>query len=421
MSIYFYFCVPKQKNNILLLFAYHSHDKSPAVVHATCSPKIPFSLPNMASLERYVPLGKNSLSSDAPGWCSTTVGQSEQGPVCWKCKGRKQLVDKKAFKKGSKDHQFKKAKLMDQARNFLYKECSVCHGKGFLPPKRIEMSSLSFHPGMITRKRRCPESWQCKGPKAHAVFEAEEIGNDSMINGQEGETDSPLLLLHRANSMKLVQAGVTVPCRNYSEYPWYPSNKGEQLCNLVGDWRILQRVGSHRWTTDDIVTAKIAIDEISKLQETISGPLRYLDLGCGNGSVLQMTSWGLMESHDVKAFGIEARSEAAALARRSLSFNIGRDNIGDLISVIHGDFRDLERKVPFEGRKGDNNPDQLKQFYNAKEEMFHLVTGTPPYFQVDFSTSETSSEEKDDKIVTAAVINQGGMPTSVQSAPGTLC
>jgi hypothetical protein len=31
------------------------------------------------------------------------------------------------------------------------------------------------------------------------------------------------------------------------------------------------------------------------------------------------------------------------------------------------------------------------------------------------------AEEKDDKIVTAAVINQGGMPTSVQSAPGTLC
>ena len=356
-----------------------------------------------------MPLGGNSLSSDAPGWSSTTVGQ---GPTCWKCKGRKQLVDKKALKKGSKEHQVKKAKLIDKKP---LKECSVCHGKGFLPPKRIEMTSLAFQPGMITRKRRCPDSWQCTGPKAHAVSQAEKLKN-----GIQNDADSPLFLLHKANSMKLVEAGVTAPCRSYNEYPWYPSNKGEQLCNLVGDWRILQRVGSHRWTTDDIVTAKIAIEEISKLREMVSGPLRYLDLGCGNGSVLQMTSWGLMGKHDVKAFGIEARSEAAALARRSLSFNIGKDNIGNLISVIHGDFRDLERKVPFEGRKGDNSPEQLKHFYDTKEERFQLVTGTPPYFQVDFSTRESLSEDKDDKIVTAAVINQGGMPTSIQSAPGKL-
>ena len=374
----------------------------------------------MSSIERYVPSGVNSLSSDAPGWGSA-VGQSEQtGPTCWKCKGDKQVVDKKKSKRRIKEHEDKKMKVSQQTLVVPMKPCSVCHGKGFLPPKSIEMSSLSSQPGMITRKRRCPDSWQCTGPKAHAVSLVEKLRNDGQFDAAEETGDNiPLLLLHKANSMENVEAGVSVPPRTFNNYPWFPSNKGEQLCNLVGDWRILQRVGSHRWTTDDIVTAQIAIGEISKIKQPSGQPLRYLDLGCGNGSVLQMTSWGLIEKYDLKAFGIEARSEAAALARRSLSFNVGKENIGNLISVIHGDFRDLERKVPFEDGKGNNNPDQLTTFYRNKEEKFNLVTGTPPYFAVDFNTKKTSLGGLDD-IVTAAVINQGGMPTSVQSAPGKL-
>ena len=38
-----------------------------------------------------------------------------------------------------------------------------------------------------------------------------------------------------------------------------------------------------------------------------------------------------------------------------------------------------------------------------------MITGTPPYFRVDFAVN--------DKQVTSAVINQGGMPTAKQSAP----
>ena len=30
---------------------------------------------------------------------------------------------------------------------------------------------------------------------------------------------------------------------------------GEDLCFLAGDWRILQRLGGHRWSLDDLVTA----------------------------------------------------------------------------------------------------------------------------------------------------------------------
>eukprot|EP01083_Nonionella_stella_P040280 109416_1 len=87
-------------------------------------------------------------------------------------------------------------------------------------------------------------------------------------------------------------------------------------------------------------------------------PLRYLDLGCGNGSVLQMVSWGLLGEFELTAFGIEARSEAASLARRSLTFNIGE---GNQASVIHGDFRELEKgSEAFKEGIGNNSLNRLE-------------------------------------------------------------
>jgi tRNA1(Val) A37 N6-methylase TrmN6 len=160
---------------------------------------------------------------------------------------------------------------------------------------------------------------------------------------------------------------------------WVPRN-GEQLCNLVGYWRILQRLGSHRWTTDDLVTSCVALQEVCS-----NKAITYLDLGTGNASVLQMTTWALLkDSRTVDATGIEARLEAVELARRTLSYNIGKDE--SVARIVHGDFRDA----------------QLSRQYD-------LITGTPPYFRVDFAVT--------DKRVTSAVINQGGMPTAKQSAP----
>ena len=231
-----------------------------------------------------------------------------------------------------------------------------------------------------------------------------------------------------------------------------------QLCNLVGTWRILQRVGSHRWTTDDIVTAFIAISELRRIQNSIttsitnnttksttpsstSTRLHYLDLGCGNASVLQMVSWGILHflqqeedakesahqdnnnlgeyQHSFKAFGIEARSEAVQLATRSLSFNIGSENVGKLISIVNGDFRVLGVR---NNQENDNqNSDNVangaihcsgrKEFDLVKKQKFTLITGTPPYFRVDFNTEEQrksqDNESSSERIVTSAVINQG--------------
>jgi hypothetical protein len=138
------------------------------------------------------------------------------------------------------------------------KLCTVCQGVGFLTPKKKEMSSLDSLPGMITSRRRRPDGWKMFGPKAHAISLMESMvtckGDDFLIEGgvHDSPKQHPLVLLHKANSMDGMHAGVTVPQISYPEYPWFPSNKGEQLCNLVGDWRIIQQYlldfGAHRPT-----------------------------------------------------------------------------------------------------------------------------------------------------------------------------
>ena len=78
----------------------------------------------MSTIQRYVPLGASSLSSDAPGWNShQQVEQLQQvqqqlqqvpssssnlGPVCWKCKGIGKVNDKKALRDQKKRKQKQK-------------------------------------------------------------------------------------------------------------------------------------------------------------------------------------------------------------------------------------------------------------------------------------------------------------------------
>ena len=214
----------------------------------------------------------------------------------------------------------------------------------------------------------------------------------------------------------------------YYRYPkWMPSNPGEQLCNLVGNWRILQRVGSHRWTTDDIVTAYVASrvclglpipgqkhcypPDISTNKKNVEH-LRYLDLGTGNASVLQMTCWSLWDHFDkIEARGIEARAEAIGLARRSLSFNVGPsalegEEMDDVercksVGIVRSDFRALNEE------SADSVYSDLMK--DIRSTTFDLVSGTPPYFEIAVSNDKNSGIQ--------STIIQGGMPTSVQSAP----
>lgn len=127
----------------------------------------------------------------------------------------------------------------------------------------------------------------------------------------------------------------------------WPDDAGRD--RLIGDWHIYQRSRGHRSSTDDLITAWYAI------HRNPVAPARYLDLGCGVGSVL------LMVSHRLRpqiALGVEAQAPSVAMARRAIAELPEHET---RIDVRHGDFRELD----FDG------------------ERYGLITASPPYFPLD--------------------------------------
>jgi tRNA1Val (adenine37-N6)-methyltransferase len=394
-----------------------------------------------APYERFVPQGRASLVEDAPGWGdkplsnsnslngvvsdplspttttttatatasdiseeSETANDASKGPTCWKCRGSC----------------VRKHSPVPPEETI---PCTVCSGRGRLPPKRAEVTGAT-KPGKITRGRRCPAGWLPAGPIPQGMLVDDGDGDDS-TGAQENQNDGASKWANMARKASSLREDVEIMDTESNDNAdaddsvalpqppnWIPK-MGEELCNLVGSWRILQRVGSHRWTTDDLVTAYVAAQEMPLLLPGNSHDtkLRYLDLGCGNASVLQMVTWfALANNHSLTATGVEARFEAVQLARRSLSFNLGdkaattntfktntSTNTDAVARIVHGDFRDVCPKLQKEQQQQEEQP------------QFHLITGTPPYFRVDFAVQNDQ--------VTSAVINQGGMPTARQSAP----
>ena len=128
--------------------------------------------------------------------------------------------------------------------------------------------------------------------------------------------------------------------------PAWPEDAGRD--RLIGDWHIYQRTGGHRTSTDDLITAWYAV------HRNPSPPERYLDLGCGVGSVLLMVSHRLRPK---TALGVEAQAQSVAMARRAIA---ELPEHGNHIDVRHADFRDVD----FEG------------------ERYDLITASPPYFPI---------------------------------------
>ena len=234
-------------------------------------------------------------------------------------------------------------------------------------------------------------------------------------------------------------------------------------------------MASHRWTTDDLVTAYIAASTFVKSQNCIHScgisnrdstkgesekTIRYLDLGTGNASVLQMVSWYLLSSSSslllnhqgnnkykqLEAVGVEARSEAVGLARRSLAFNLGTvecqgkvytggcfkstEDDNDVptksmehdVQIVQGDFRNLVSLSSMINNDDDDasSSDVLtnKTMKDVASQQYDLITGTPPYFRVGFTSAKNNKDnDTTDEVITSAVIEQGGMPSSMQSAP----
>jgi tRNA1(Val) A37 N6-methylase TrmN6 len=124
---------------------------------------------------------------------------------------------------------------------------------------------------------------------------------------------------------------------------WPDDAEGQEL---VGAWRIYQRRRGHRASTDDVVTAWMAV--------RLAGgtPARYLDLGCGIGSVLLLTAHRLRPG---SSLGVEAQAQSALLAQRSVA--------------------ELPDPPPITVERAD-----LRAVSPERHGLFDLVTGSPPYF-----------------------------------------
>ncbi|KAI8828590.1 hypothetical protein BJ741DRAFT_625772 [Chytriomyces cf. hyalinus JEL632] len=141
---------------------------------------------------------------------------------------------------------------------------------------------------------------------------------------------------------------------------------GEMVTALCGSWVIFQLVQGHRYTTDDLSTAAIAI-QLYTTRGNLPRPQSHIDIGCGLGSVLSFVRWYFDDSL-LKSVGIEAQLKHVELARKTISINMKAPSL--VSDVRHGDLREL----------ASNESGLL----NAETEFqsFDLVTGTPPYFPV---------------------------------------
>ncbi len=126
---------------------------------------------------------------------------------------------------------------------------------------------------------------------------------------------------------------------------------------LTGSWSILQRKRGHRHSTDDVLTAYHAL---------VHGPRTdaALDLGTGIGTVGLMVLFGLAPSATLTC--VEAQEVSYALLLENLALN----HLTDRVFPTRGDLR----AVRFDRR-------------------FDLVTGSPPYFDVNAGVVPSDSQK----------------------------
>jgi len=137
------------------------------------------------------------------------------------------------------------------------------------------------------------------------------------------------------------------------------------LDRISGDWHIHQLKRGHRFSTDDMVTAWLALQHHPQ-------PTRHLDLGTGIGSVGTMVLWHRLGRPDAEAgrkrvdpahptplmVGVEAQEVSHRLNRHTLR----RYGLEDVVELRHADFRDPSA-VP-----------------ESESGTYDLITGSPPYF-----------------------------------------
>ena len=150
---------------------------------------------------------------------------------------------------------------------------------------------------------------------------------------------------------------------------------------LTSRVQIWQRRRGHRYSLDDVLTAFEAIDQRPS-------PARYLDLGCGIGSVLLMVC---DRAHPGRAAAIEAQEISHALAERNIERN------------------DFEVELAF----GDFRKSEVQRSLSLSE--FDLITGTPPYAPVGTATPSPDSQRAH-----ARIEYRGGIEAYMDAASALL-
>jgi tRNA1Val (adenine37-N6)-methyltransferase len=125
---------------------------------------------------------------------------------------------------------------------------------------------------------------------------------------------------------------------------------------LTGRFDVWQLKGGHRYSLDDVLTAREALRAAPRAE-------RVLDLGCGIGSVLLMEADQLP---DARLVGVEAQPISFELAEA----NVARNEVGARVTLIHGDLRDPAIQAAARDAGGP----------------FDLISGTPPYMPPGTST-----------------------------------
>lgn len=131
-----------------------------------------------------------------------------------------------------------------------------------------------------------------------------------------------------------------------------------------GGRMILQGDG-FSYGVDAVLLAAFASGETgAKVPSNRRKPLRFMDLGTGNGILPLVLSykWRGREEEDV-FFGIEKNPEAADRARRTME----RNHLADRITILEGDI--LEEAAPYYG-------------------TMDIVVSNPPYFRASLCNDE---------------------------------
>jgi tRNA1Val (adenine37-N6)-methyltransferase len=187
--------------------------------------------------------------------------------------------------------------------------------------------------------------------------------------------------------------------------------EGKELSFLCGKHRIFQSSQTHKYSTDDVVTAwvawraRLALNSACSPTSSIEKkkiPLATCDIGCGIGSVLLMTRWLHPEAR--LSVGIEAQQTRSTLAKESALLNWG---VNGNVVVVEGDLREptshsaAAAAVSSQAAITDTVSSLTAESAGAaaishqsqNTNVFDLVTGTPPYFDVAKGGAITSDAE----------------------------